>query len=380
LGRVYSLMWNDTKAIEYYLKQQLQHHGELTAIIEWLHFGCTSEDINNTAYALMLQKFRSDYLIPQYNNLQQVIAQLANNSCNISMLARTHGQAASPSTMGKEIANFLARLQIQQQKISQIAILAKFNGAVGNFNAHLAAYPNIHWHNVTKQFIEQLGLQYNSYTTQIEPHDYLSELFHAIIRYNTILLDMARDIWGYIALDYFTQQASTNQVGSSTMPHKINPIDFENAEGNLGIANALLNFLAEKLPISRWQRDLSDATCLRNIGTAMAHSMLAYNALQQGIVKLSINHTAIAADLNNKWVLLAEPIQTVMRKYGCIAGYEQLKSLTQGKYIDKATIYNFIEQLAIPDAAKQALKQLTPHNYTGAATQLAKAILISSSM
>ena len=365
---------HDVKAVEYFLKHKLKQHAELSPYLEWIHFACTSEDINNVAYSLMLKNFQKKFLL-QHTQIQNILYTMAAENQNISMLSRTHGQAASPTTMGKEIAIFISRLNSQFQKISNIQFLAKFNGAVGNYNAHKVAYPNVNWQTLTKNFIEHLGLQYNQYTTQIEPHDYISELFYAYCQYNTILIDLCRDFWGYISLGYFKQQVDSNEIGSSTMPHKVNPINFENAEGNLGLANALLNHMAQKLPISRWQRDLTDSTTLRNIGTALSYGIIAYKAIQQGLKKLHTNEDKISLDLHNQWALLAEPIQTIMRKFGCINAYEQLKAITRGQNISQAQLHNFIDQLAIPKQVKTELKYLSPTTYIGDASFLVEQLL-----
>ena len=383
---------HDVKAVEYWLKAQLkerlqekpkgkpQRQPDLAACAEFVHFGCTSEDINNLAYALMLGYARKNVLLPLMQQLTAGLTALATDKQYASqpMLSRTHGQAASPTTMGKEFANVAARLQRQCKQFESQQILAKFNGAVGNYNAHYAAYPEIDWPEVCREFIEErvapgLGLKQNPYTTQIEPHDWLAEMFHTLTRFHTVLLDFSRDVWGYIALGYFRQKAVAGEVGSSTMPHKINPIDFENAEGNLGLANALLAHLAAKLPVSRWQRDLSDSTVLRNIGTGIAHSMLAWQACLDGMNKLQLNSAAIDADIDEAWEVLAEPIQTVMRRYGVAQPYEKLKDLSRGKRLDQATVHGFIEQLEIPKEAKSRLLKLTPRNYLGNAAAQARA-------
>ena len=363
---------HDVKAVEYYLKQKIAEHEQLSPYIEFVHFACTSEDINNLAYALMLKDIREKILLPQLTQLSHVLTQLAHKYAATPMLARTHGQPASPTTLGKEFANVAMRLQRQIKNFSEIELLGKINGATGNFNAHIMAYPEIDWQTLSHQFISQLGLMPNHFTTQIEPHDYIAEYMHCLSRANTILIDFARDIWGYIAIDYFQQIKKKGETGSSTMPHKINPIDFENAEGNLGLANALLNFFAEKLPISRWQRDLTDSTVLRNMGTAFAHSSLAIQSLKKGLSKLKVNHAALAADLDENGEVLAEAVQTVMRRYGINNPYEKLKSLTRGNKITLETLRKFIETLELPSDVKQKLINLSTKNYTGLAEQLAK--------
>lgn len=365
---------HDVKAIEYYIKQQL-NTPELANLTEFVHFACTSEDINNLAYALMLKDARDNALMPTLEQLNQAIKQFAQQYMHISMLARTHGQAASPTTLGKEFANVYARIKRQIDQLSRAPILGKFNGAVGNFNAHVAAYPEHDWPTITKNFVESLGLTYNQMTTQIEPHDYLAENLQNLMRINTVLIDFARDIWGYIAMGYFNQRMVENEVGSSTMPHKINPIDFENAEGNLGIANALLDHLANKLPISRWQRDLTDSTVLRNLGCCFGHSLLAYHAFNKGLSKLEANAKIIAEDLDHNWAVLAEAIQTVMRRYAVEQPYEKLKAFTRGKTIDKKCITEFIQQLELPAAVKENLLKLTPATYTGKAIELTQSLI-----
>ncbi|MGV8713017.1 MAG: adenylosuccinate lyase, partial [Nitrosomonas sp.] len=340
-----------------------------------IHFACTSEDINNLAHALMLKSSLMDIMVPALDRIINTLSELAHQLANIPMLARTHGQPATPTTMGKEIANVVFRLQRSRKQLVAVEILGKINGAVGNFNAHLAAYPQIDWEKFAQNFIEQLGLTFNPYTTQIEPHDTIAELFNAYARINTILLDLNRDIWAYISLGYFKQKTKPNEVGSSTMPHKVNPIDFENSEGNLGIANALLHHLSEKLPISRWQRDLTDSTVLRNMGVALGHTLLAYDSCLKGLSKLEINRERIHSDLDNAWEVLAEPIQTVMRRHGIANPYEQLKALTRGKVgITKEVLHQFIAELQIPDEEKQRLIAMTPHSYIGKASTLARRI------
>ncbi|QSR35147.1 adenylosuccinate lyase [Marinobacterium iners] len=364
---------HDVKAVEYFIKEQIADNAELAAISEFVHFACTSEDINNLSHALML---RHGVEVTR-NQMQQVtdaIAALGREHADQPMLCRTHGQTASPSTMGKEMANVAYRLQRQLKQIDNIEYLGKINGAVGNYNAHLSAYADIDWEANAKSFVESLGLSWNPYTTQIEPHDYIAELFDAVCRFNTILIDFDRDVWGYISLGFFKQKTVAGEVGSSTMPHKVNPIDFENSEGNLGIANAIMQHLASKLPISRWQRDLTDSTVLRNLGVGFGHSLIAYQASLKGISKLEINAARLAEDLNNAWEVLAEPIQTVMRRYGIEKPYEKLKDLTRGKTMNQATIQDFIDTLDMPQSAKDELKALTPSLYTGNAAAQAKRI------
>ena len=366
---------HDVKAVEYLLKEQAAKLPELDKISEFIHFACTSEDINNLSHALMLREGRDGVLLPLMRQTADAIRQLAVKFAAVPMLSRTHGQPASPTTLGKELANVVYRLERQIAQVAAVPLLGKINGAVGNYNAHLSAYPDIDWEANAKQFIEgDLGLQFNPYTTQIEPHDYIAELFDAMARFNTILIDFDRDIWGYISLGYFKQRTIAGEIGSSTMPHKVNPIDFENSEGNLGIANALLQHLASKLPISRWQRDLTDSTVLRNLGVGFAHSIMAYEATLKGISKLELNETRIAADLDACWEVLAEPIQTVMRRYAIENPYEKLKELTRGKGISPEALLTFIDGLDMPAAAKAELKLLTPANYIGNAIEQAKRI------
>jgi adenylosuccinate lyase len=363
---------HDVKAVEYWIKERFAANLEITAVNEFIHFACTSEDINNTSHALMLTEARDRVLLPKLTGMVAQLSNMASAYAAVPMMCRTHGQTATPSTMGKELANVVHRLQRQIDQLSNQAILAKFNGAVGNYNAHLAAYPELDWVDINQRFIASLGLAFNPYTTQIEPHDYMAEYFQVLTRSNTILIDLARDIWGYVSLGYFKQKVKAGEVGSSTMPHKVNPIDFENAEGNLGLANALLQHLAEKLPISRWQRDLTDSTVLRNMGVAIGYAVLAYASLSKGLNKLEMNEAAIAADLNKEWALLAEPIQTVMRRYAVPNAYDQLKNLTRGQAgITQATLADFIATLAIPDAEKTRLLALTPARYLGEAVALA---------
>lgn len=365
---------HDVKAVEYFIKEQISGNAELSAISEFIHFGCTSEDINNLAYGLMLMHARQECVLPALDNLLALLKKLAHDNANVAMLSRTHGQSATPTTVGKEIANVIARLQRQIKTFKSVEILGKLNGATGSFNALMVAYPEVNWRELTKQFVLSLGLSCNEYTTQIEPHDCMAEYFSALIRINTIVLDFDRDVWGYISLHYFKQRTLANEVGSSTMPHKVNPIDFENSEGNLGLANALLEHMVAKLPVSRWQRDLSDSTVLRNIGAAIGHSLLAYQSTCKGIQKLEANHDLIQNDLNQHWEVLGEAIQTVMRRYKLPEPYEKLKAFTRGKQIDQTMIQAFIQQLELPAAVKEQLLKLTPASYTGAASELAKEI------
>lgn len=365
---------HDVKAVEYFIKEKFKDNAELSDQLEFVHFACTSEDINNLAYALMLRDGRDKVMLAQMHEIENQLAQLANDFADQPMLCRTHGQPASPSTIGKEFANVVHRLRRQIAQIESNEILGKINGAVGNYNAHLSAYPGLDWQATAKEFVEGLGLSWNPYTTQIEPHDYVAELFAAVCRFNTVLIDFDRDIWAYISLGYFKQRTVAGEVGSSTMPHKVNPIDFENSEGNLGIANAIMTHLSEKLPISRWQRDLTDSTVLRNIGTGLAHSLIAYRATIKGIGKLELNAQAIDDDIDSSWEILAEPIQTVMRRYRIEKPYEKLKELTRGKQIDQQSVQNFVQNLTIPEAAKQELLQLTPRKYLGNAVEQARAI------
>jgi len=365
---------HDVKAVEYFLKEKIADNSELNAINEFLHFACTSEDINNLSHALMLGAARNDVLLPMMDEVIAAISSLAQEQASQPMLCRTHGQPASPSTLGKEMANVVARLRRQRQQLEKVELLGKVNGAVGNYNAHLSAYPNVDWEAFAKQFVEALGLDWNPYTTQIEPHDYIAEYFDALARFNTIVLDFDRDIWSYISIGYFKQKTIAGEVGSSTMPHKVNPIDFENSEGNIGIANAILGHLSSKLPISRWQRDLTDSTVLRNLGVGIAHSLIAFQSTLKGISKLDPNSEKMNADLNDNWEVLAEPIQTVMRRYGIEKPYEKLKELTRGKRIDEASLHQFIDSLAIPDDEKARLKTLSPATYIGNAVEQAKKI------
>ena len=363
---------HDVKAVEYFLKEKITGNQELQSVSEFIHFACTSEDINNLSHALMLRSARTQSLLPAMDEIIAALRNLAHILADQPMLARTHGQPASPTTMGKEIANVVYRLQRQKDLLIQVPLLGKINGAVGNYNAHLSAYPEVMWTQFAQNFVTGLGLEWNPYTTQIEPHDYIAEFFHAISRFNVILLDFCRDIWGYISLNYFRQKTVAGEVGSSTMPHKVNPIDFENAEGNLGIANALFDHLANKLPISRWQRDLTDSTVLRNLGVGVAHSVIAYQSCLRGINKLEINPDALLNDLNANWEVLAEPVQTVMRRYGIEKPYEKLKELTRGKRLDQASMQAFIMSLDIPDHARQELLNLRPDSYVGNAVEQAK--------
>ncbi|MFZ4118111.1 MAG: adenylosuccinate lyase [Polynucleobacter sp.] len=364
---------HDVKAVEYFLKEKVSGRPDLLKASEFIHFACTSEDINNTAHGLMLRGARDTVLLPQLRKIHDALTELALANASVPMLSRTHGQPASPTTLGKEMANIAKRLERAIAAIAAVPLLGKMNGAVGNYNAHLSAYPDFDWEQFAREVVEQrLGLQFNPYTIQIEPHDGMAELFDAIARANTILLDMDRDFWAYISLGYFKQRTKAGEIGSSTMPHKVNPIDFENSEGNLGVANALLRHLAEKLPLSRWQRDLTDSTVLRNLGPAFGHSVLAYDSAMRGISKLEVNTAAIAADLDACWEVLAEPVQTVMRRYGIENPYEQLKELTRGKGINQADLQVFIRGLAIPDDAKARLLEMTPSSYLGKAIELAQ--------
>ncbi|WP_325320609.1 adenylosuccinate lyase [Kingella oralis] len=365
---------HDVKAIEYWLKQRFAHNAEVHAVGEFIHFACTSEDINNLSHALMLRQARDEVLLPQLREIAAKLQQMAHALAAVPMMSRTHGQPATPTTMGKEIANVLARLQRQIQQLAAQEFLGKINGAVGNYNAHLVAYPDVDWEQHCQKFVEKsLGLTFNPYTIQIEPHDYMAELFQTVSRINTILIDFNRDIWGYISMGYFKQKVKAGEVGSSTMPHKVNPIDFENSEGNLGMANAVLGFLAEKLPVSRWQRDLTDSTVLRNMGVGAGYALLGWAAHLRGLNKLEANPAAMLADLNATWELLAEPIQTVMRRYAVPQAYEQLKALTRGKDgITPETLRQFVNGLAIPDGAKAELLALTPDAYIGKAVGLAQ--------
>ena len=365
---------HDVKAVEYFIKERISGNEELSAIAEFVHFACTSEDINNLSHGLMLKQ-GMDILAQNMSDLVDNLRAKAAEYADTPMLSRTHGQTASPTTVGKEFANVVHRLERQIELVKSVDILGKINGAVGNYNAHLSAYPDIDWENNAQQFISSLGLVMNPFTTQIEPHDYMAELFDTIARFNTILIDLNRDLWGYIALGYFTQKTKAGEIGSSTMPHKVNPIDFENSEGNLGIANALYGHLAAKLPISRWQRDLTDSTVLRNMGVGFAYSMIAYQSTLKGLNKLEINPSRLAEDLDQSWEVLAEPIQTVMRRYGIDEPYERLKSLTRGKKVTAETFATFIDTLDVPEDVKVQLRQLSPANYTGNASQQTKNFL-----
>ncbi|WP_417739819.1 adenylosuccinate lyase [Rosistilla oblonga] len=362
---------HDVKAVEYFIKQRFEGNQELTAISEFVHFACTSEDINNLSHALMLRR-GLDVLLPVMQKVASDLRDKAIAFAEVPMLSRTHGQTASPTTVGKEFANVVARLERQLAQLQAIPLLGKINGAVGNYNAHLSAYPDVDWAAHARAFVESLGLHWNPYTTQIEPHDYMAELFDAIARFNTIVIDLDRDLWGYISLGYFKQKTIAGEVGSSTMPHKVNPIDFENSEGNLGLANAVLSHLSAKLPISRWQRDLTDSTVLRNTGVGMAYSMIAYKSTLKGLGKLELNAARLEQDLNSAWEVLAEPIQTVMRRYGIESPYEKLKALTRGQAVTAETFAAFIETLELPAEAKANLLQLTPSTYLGTAVQQAK--------
>jgi adenylosuccinate lyase len=363
---------HDVKAVEYFLRERCEHDPELARASAFIHFACTSEDINNLAYALMLERARSEVLLPLMEQVEDTVRRLAHAHAARAMLSRTHGQSASPTTLGKELAVFTARLARQRAQFAAVPVRGKMNGAVGNYNAHLSAYPELDWPGICQAFVEGLGLEYNAYTTQIEPHDFIAELFHALLRFNTVLLDLSRDCWSYVSIGYFRQRAVAGEVGSSTMPHKVNPIDFENAEGNLGLANALLEHLAAKLPVSRWQRDLSDSTVLRNLGVALAHGLIAYRSMLKGLGKLDVDSTRLAADLDAAWEVLAEPVQTVMRRYGASDAYEQLKAFSRGRAVNAATLREFIAGLNIPAEAREQLLALTPARYTGAARQLAE--------
>jgi adenylosuccinate lyase len=365
---------HDVKAVEYFIREKLGDGPETQTLKDFLHFSCTSEDINNLSYALMLRAARSDVLGPQMRELRNKLTGMAREHAGLPMLSRTHGQTASPTTLGKELANVVARLKRCETQLANVTILGKFNGAVGNYNAHVVAYPDADWPAISHRFIESLGLQPNPYTTQIEPHDWTAEYCHALIRYNTVLIDFARDVWGYISLGYFKQKVARDEVGSSTMPHKVNPIDFENAEGNLGMANALLSFFAEKLPISRWQRDLTDSTVQRNLGVAAGYVVIALQSLQKGVGKLMVNKEAIHADVSEAWEVLAEAVQTVMRRYGIENPYEKLKALTRGQAVSKEILLEFIGTLDIPEAEKARLLKLRPENYIGLADRQARDI------
>jgi adenylosuccinate lyase len=365
---------HDVKAVEYFIKEKFADNDELQAVNEFVHFACTSEDINNLSHGLMLKAGRDQVIVPMMKDIAEAIRKLAHEHAAVPMLSRTHGQTASPSTLGKEMANVVARLERQIHQVEQVEVLGKINGAVGNYNAHISAYPDIDWQANAEVFVTSLGLNWNPYTTQIEPHDYIAELFDAIARFNTILIDFDRDIWSYISMGFFKQRTIAGEVGSSTMPHKVNPIDFENSEGNLGLANAVFSHMATKLPISRWQRDLTDSTVLRNMGVGMGYSLIAYQASMKGISKLLVNEERIAEDLNNAWEVLAEPIQTVMRRYGIEKPYEKLKEFTRGKAITQDAVGEFIATLDLPQSAKDELNAMTPASYIGNAIAQAKAI------
>ncbi|CAL7961086.1 adenylosuccinate lyase [Gammaproteobacteria bacterium] len=365
---------HDVKAIEYFLKEKLSANKKLKAYQEFVHFGCTSDDINNLSYAIILTKTLEEILLPTMGGIILQLEDMAHSYAEIPILARTHGQAATPTTLGKEIANFAYRLTRQFDYLLATPILGKFNGAVGNFNAQVVAYPEVDWQKICQNFVEELNLEWNPYTTQIEPHDWLAEYCDILVHFNTILIGFCRDVWNYISIGYFKQKVKSGEVGSSTMPHKINPIDFENAEGNLGLANALLHHFSSKLPISRWQRDLTDSTVMRNLGVAIGYSVLAYKSLQKGLDKLEVDHTTISKDLGNHWEVLAEAIQTMMRRYNIEAPYEKMKTLTRGQKLEPKTLQNFISRLNIPKEAKKRLLKLTPQNYLGKAVELAKTI------
>ncbi|MCO6537630.1 MAG: adenylosuccinate lyase [Gilliamella sp.] len=356
---------HDVKAVEYFLKEKVSTHEELHAINEFIHFACTSEDINNLSYALMLKTAREAVLVPYWNKLIDKITSQAIAYRDLPLLSRTHGQPATPSTIGKEFANVAYRLKRQLQQLKSVEILGKINGATGNYNAHMVAYPQVNWHKFSEDFVSSLGLKWNPYTTQIEPHDYIAEFFDCVARFNTIMIDFDRDIWGYISLNHFKQKTVAGEIGSSTMPHKVNPIDFENSEGNLGIANAIMNHLSSKLPISRWQRDLTDSTVLRNLGVGISYAIIAYQSTLKGLNKLEVNQDHLLEELNRNWEVLAEPIQTVMRRYGIEKPYEKLKELTRGKRVDAKGMQEFIDSLNLPESEKTRLKQLTPANYIG---------------
>jgi adenylosuccinate lyase len=365
---------HDVKALEYWIKKQLADNPEVMRVSEFIHFACTSEDINNLAHALMLKTSRDDVLLPMLDRVIARLRDLAHEHASLPMMSRTHGQPATPTTLGKEMANVVYRLERARSRIAGVSLLGKINGAVGNYNAHLAAYPDYDWESFAQGFVENLGLEFNPYTIQIEPHDALAELFDAFTRTNTILIDLNRDVWGYISLGFFRQKLKAGEIGSSTMPHKVNPIDFENSEGNLGLANALLGHLSEKLPISRWQRDLTDSTVLRNMGVALGYTLLAYDSLLRGLNKLEVNADCLCTDLDANWELLAEPIQTVMRRYGIANPYEKLKELTRGNRVSREGMQDFVQSLEIPQAARDELLKLTPWDYTGKAADLARRI------
>lgn len=365
---------HDVKAVEYFLKEKLAGNSEVDKVKEFIHFACTSEDINNLSHGLMLTGARAEVLLPALQQVRDRLRAMAHQYAELPMLSRTHGQPATPTTVGKELANVVWRLDRAYRRIADVEINGKINGAVGNYNAHIAAYPEVNWPIFAKHFVTRLGLAFNPYTIQIEPHDGMAELFDAFSRVNTLLIDLDRDMWGYISLGYFKQRVKEGEVGSSTMPHKVNPIDFENSEGNLGLANSLLRHLADKLPISRWQRDLTDSTVLRNMGTALGYALIGYESLLRGLGKVDANPAALAADLDNNWEVLAEPIQTVMRRYGVANPYEQLKALTRGQRVDAAGMAAFVQGLALPEAVKQQILGWTPANYTGLAAKLAREI------
>mgnify|MGYP005750863391 CR=1 FL=1 len=365
---------HDVKAVEYLIKEHMASVEELNKINEFVHFACTSEDINNLAYALMLKEAREQVLVPSMQKLVDEVARQAIEMAAIPMLSRTHGQPASPTTVGKEFANVAYRLQRQIKQLMNVQVMGKINGATGNYNAHISAYPNINWYELSEQFVQSLGLAWNPYTIQIEPHDYIAEYFHAISRFNTVLIDFDRDVWGYIALGFFKQKTVAGEIGSSTMPHKVNPIDFENSEGNLGMANAIFEHLAQKLPISRWQRDLTDSTVLRNLGVGVAHTQIALQATMKGLGKLEVNETKLAQDLDENWEVLAEAIQTVMRRYGIEKPYEKLKDLTRGRRVNSQIMQEFVDQLDLPAEAKQSLREMTPGSYIGNAQRQAETI------
>jgi len=365
---------HDVKAIEYWLRSKLGTNKEAQSALEFVHFGCTSEDINNLSYALMLRDSRDKVMLPCLDTLVEALRALARRHAAVPMLARTHGQAATPTTLGKEMANFAHRLARARERIAAVSVLGKINGAVGNYNAHLVAYPDFDWERFSRRFVERLGLEFNAYTTQIEPHDWTAELLDAYARANSVLLDLDRDLWGYISLGYFSQKTKAGEVGSSTMPHKVNPIDFENSEGNVGIANALLRHLADKLPVSRWQRDLSDSTAQRNIGAALGHTLLAYASAQRGLGKLQVDSRRLAADLDENWEVLAEAVQQVMRRHGVADAYEKLKAISRGKRLERRALAQFVKSLPIPLEAKKRLLALTPARYTGLAAELARRV------
>ena len=361
---------HDVKAVEYFLKEKVTAIPALHAVSEFIHFACTSEDINNLSHALMLQTARQDVVLPYWKQIIDAVKDLAHKYRDIPLLSRTHGQPATPSTIGKELANVAYRMDRQFKQLQNVEILGKINGAVGNYNAHIVAYPEVNWHQFSEEFVTSLGITWNPYTTQIEPHDYIAELFDCVARFNTILIDFDRDIWGYIALNHFKQRTIAGEIGSSTMPHKVNPIDFENSEGNLGLSNAVLQHLASKLPVSRWQRDLTDSTVLRNLGVGLGYALIAYQATMKGVSKLEVNEANLANELDHNWEVLAEPIQTVMRRYGIEKPYEKLKELTRGKRVDAAGMQAFIDSLELPEEEKVRLKAMTPGNYIGRATTM----------